>query len=90
MRQERSVLTDVRVSRCEGCISTSAARETIKVVLRGEEFLAKRKLPGQRVGAKAWFDFFTEYLTEELNYQFSAECPCLGRNEKSIIFDSCG
>ena len=38
-----------------------------------------------RVGAKAWFDFFTEYLTEELNYKFSAECPCLGRNEKSII-----
>ena len=25
------------------------------------------------------------YLTEELNYKFSAECPCLGRKEKSII-----
>ena len=29
-----------------------------KVNLR-EEFLAKRDLPGQRVGAKAWLDFFT-------------------------------
>ena len=28
----------------------------------------KRSLPGQRVGAKAWVDFFTEYLAEELNY----------------------
>ena len=51
-----------------------------------EENLAKRVLPGQRVGAKAWFDFFTEYLTEELNYMFSAECPRLGRNEKSILW----
>ena len=29
--------------------------------------------------------FFAEHLTEEPNYKFSAECPCLGRNEKSII-----
>ena len=54
-------------------------------VIRGEEFLVKRNLPGQRVGAKAWFDFFTEYLTDELNYKFSPLCPRLGRNEKSII-----
>ena len=45
----------------------------------------KRNLLGKRVGAKAWFDFFTEYLTEEPEYTFSAECPRLGRNEKSII-----
>ena len=51
--------------------------QPIKVILGGEEFLVKRKLPGQRV--------FTECLTEELNYKFSAECPRLGRNEKSII-----
>ena len=30
--------------------------------------MVKRSLPGQRVGAKAWVDFFTEYLAEELNY----------------------
>ena len=43
-------------------------KKQLKVILRGEECLVKRNLPGQRVGAKAWFDFFTEYLTEELNY----------------------
>ena len=51
----------------------------LKVILRGKELLVKRNLPGQRDGAKACFDFSTEYFTEELNYQFSAECPCLGR-----------
>ena len=28
-----------------------------KLNLRGDEFLAKRTLPGQRVGTKTWFDF---------------------------------
>ena len=74
-----------------GCLDVKDAflqvpqEKPLKVILRGEELLVKRNLPGQRVGAKAWFNFFTEYLTKELNYQFSAECPCLGRNEKSII-----
>ena len=72
-----------------GCLDVKDAflpqEKPLKVILGGEEFLAKRNLPGQRVGANAWFDFFTEYLTEELNYKFSDKCPCLGRNEKSII-----
>ena len=29
--------------------------------------------------------FFTGYLTEEIDYKFSAECPRLGRNEKGIV-----
>ena len=33
-----------------------------KVNLGGEEFLVKRNLPGERVGAKALYDFFTGYL----------------------------
>ena len=53
----------------------------MKVNLRGERTLGD----GQRDGAKALCYFFTEYLTEELNYKFSAECPCPRRNEKSII-----
>ena len=78
-------------SQALGCLDVKDAflqvphEKPLKVNLRGEEFLAKRNLPGQRVGAKAWFDFFIEYLTEEFNYKFSAECPCLGRNEKGII-----
>ena len=33
----------------------------------------------QKHGAKAWFDLFTQYLTDELNHKFSAECPRLGK-----------
>ena len=61
----------------------------LKVNLRREDLLAKRNLPGQGVGAKAWFDFLTEYPTEEFNYKFSAECPRLGRNER-VSFRSTG
>ena len=40
---------------------------------------------GQGVGATAWFDFFTGYPAEELNYKFSAVCPRQGRNEQSVL-----
>ena len=78
-------------SQALGCLDVKDAclqvpqEKPLKVILRGEEFLVKRNLPGQRVGAKAWSDFFTEHFTEELNYKFSAECPGLGRNEQSIL-----
>ena len=74
-----------------GCLDVTDAvlqvpqEKPLNLNLRGKEFLVKRNFPGQKVGAKSWFDFFTEYFTEELNYKFSAECPRLGRHEKSII-----
>ena len=77
------------LSQMLGCLDVKDAfwqvpqEKPLKVNLRGE--LVKRNLPGQRVAAKAWLDFFTGYFTEEPNYKFSAECPCLGRNEKSIF-----
>ena len=42
-----------------GCLDVKDAflqvqEKPLKVNLRGEEFLVKRNLPGQRVGAKAW------------------------------------
>ena len=48
-----------------GCLGVKDAflqvpqEKPLKVNLRGEELLVKRNLPGQRAGAKAWFDFFT-------------------------------
>ena len=47
-------------SRILGCLDVKGAclrvpqKKPLKVILRVEEFLAKRNLPGQRVGAKAW------------------------------------
>ena len=74
-----------------GCLGVKDAflqvpqEKPLKVNLRGEEFFAKRNFPGSTIEAKACVDFCTEYLTEELNYKFSAECPCLGRNETIIV-----
>ena len=57
-------------SQALGCLGVKDAflqvpkEKPLKVNLRGEEFLVKRSLPGQRVGAKAWFDFFAEYSSQ--------------------------
>ena len=37
----------------------------------------KRNLPGQRLGAKAWFDCFTDWLKSR-GFQFADINPCLG------------
>ena len=45
-----------------GCLDVKDAfsqvpqEKLLTVNLRGEEFFVKRNLPGQRVGAKAWFE----------------------------------
>ena len=41
-------------------------------------FEVLRNLPGQRIGAKAWFDHLTEWLKSK-GLQFCPENPCLGR-----------
>ena len=75
-----------------GCLDVKDAflqvpqEKPLKVNLTREELLVRRNILGQRVGAKAWFCFFTEYLTAEFNYKFSPQCPRLGRNEKRIIW----
>ena len=57
-REGKGVLSQVL-----GCLDVKDAflqvpqERPLKVILRGEEFLVKRNLPRQRVGAKAWFDF---------------------------------
>ena len=40
----------------------------------------KRNLPGQRLGAKAWFDYFTDWLKKR-GFQFSDINPCLGERK---------
>ena len=41
-------------------------------------FEVKRNLPGQRIGAKAWFEYLTNWLGER-GFIFSQINPCLGR-----------
>ena len=43
-----------------------------------------RNLPGQRLGAKAWFDYFTDWLKER-GFKFSDINPCLGRKGEQMM-----
>ena len=38
-----------------------------------------KNIPGQRIGAKAWYDFLRSYLENELSFTFNVVNPCLGR-----------
>ena len=38
-----------------------------------------KNIPGQRIGAKAWYEFLRTYLEEELNFAFDVVNPCLGK-----------
>ena len=38
-----------------------------------------KNLPGQRIGAKAWYEHLRSYLAEELNFEFDVVNPCLGK-----------
>eukprot|EP00913_Durusdinium_trenchii_P032259 g30204.t1 len=41
-------------------------------------FEVKKNLPGQRIGAKAWFEYLTDWLKAR-EFSFSEISPCLGR-----------
>ena len=57
----------------------------MKVALNGSEYQVLRNLPGQRIGAKAWFSHFQKYLSDELGFSFCPECPCLGRKVEALV-----
>ena len=38
-----------------------------------------KNLPGQRIGAKAWYEHLRGYLADELNFEFDVINPCLGK-----------
>ena len=43
------------------------------------EYLVLRNLPGQRLGAKAWYWHFRNYVSEVLSCCWCKEQPCIGR-----------
>ena len=51
----------------------------IGVELYGAEYLVLRNLPGQRLGAKAWYWHFRNYVSEVLKCCWCAEQPCIGK-----------
>ena len=51
----------------------------IEVWLCNQQYLIKRNLPGQRLGAKALYWYFGNYVTETLGFSGCAEQPCLAK-----------
>ena len=43
-----------------------------------------KNLPGQRIGARAWFDFITNYLSRK-GFVFCKENPCLGKYGDKVM-----
>ena len=50
--------------------------EPTQVTTSTGHFEVNRNFPGQRIGAKAWFEYFTSWLCEK-GSQFSKTNPCL-------------
>ena len=58
--------------------------EPTQVKTARSHYEVKRNLPGLRLGAKAWFDYFTDWLKSR-GFQFSDINPCLGKKENHIM-----
>ena len=53
--------------------------DVIEVWLYDQRYLIKRNLPGQRLGAKAWYWHFRNFVSDALGFTWCAEQPCLAK-----------
>ncbi len=59
--------------------------EPLRLKMPGGDFIVLKNLPGQRIGAKAWFDYFSKFLAEELGFEACRLNPCLLRSKKAVL-----
>ena len=45
-------------------------QHVVSVNLHGTEYVVLHNLPGQRLGAKAWYWYFREYVTSSMNFEW--------------------
>ena len=57
----------------------------VLVKLQGENWVIKKNLPGQRLGAKQWFQYLRNHLQETMDFEFSMEQPCMARTKECTI-----
>eukprot|EP00435_Cladocopium_sp_Y103_P057750 s2135_g20.t1 len=53
--------------------------KVVMVSLYDQQYIIRRNLPGQRLGAKAWYWHFREYVSKVLNCSWCLEQPCLAK-----------
>lgn len=63
----------------------ASQEEPVQITTKKGKFKVLKNLPGQRMAAKAWYDYLADFL-EKKGVQFSTENPCLGkRGDKLFI-----
>ena len=56
--------------------------EPTQVLLHGRSYVLLKNLPGQRLGAKAWYWCLRNFMSSALGCEWCPEQPCLTRTEK--------
>ena len=59
--------------------------QPVKIKVGQEEFLVKRNLPGQHMGAKNWYLFLRNFMEKELQCEFCIEQPCLAKGPHGVF-----
>lgn len=57
----------------------SLQERPLRIVTAIGEYQVLRNLPGQRIGAKAWYEHLGTYLIEKQGFSFDIINPCLGK-----------
>ena len=57
----------------------------ILVKRQGKQWVIKKNLPGQRLGAKQWFQYLRAHLEETMQLDFCMEQPCMARTKDCTI-----
>ena len=60
-------------------------QHVVSVNLHGTEYVVLRNLPAQRLGAKAWYWYFREYVTSSMNFEWCSVQPCLAKCEGNVF-----
>ena len=74
-----------------GCLDVKDAflqveqRNPILVSLQNQPFVILRNLPGQRMGARQWFQHLRGHLRDAYDFEFCSEQPCLAKNQHATI-----
>lgn len=60
-------------------------QDPILVKLHDQKYINKRNLPGQRLGAKAWYEYFRAYFTSAVQFEWCAEQPCVAKTADAVL-----
>ena len=61
----------------------ASQEEPVQITTKSGRFKVMKNLPGQRLAAKAWYEFLASFL-EKRGVEFSKENPCLGKRSNSL------